>query len=576
MPVEGLSYQRPTIARAAISIQLRADGSAEILETYTLTSERGFRHIYTNLIPPFQGQTEGYRFDVAQSLQGETPDQFTEIVLFNPESGTGRAPFSYELVSESKTRTRIKLTGMFEPGTWLFRSHYVINNAVLQTEDAAILRVLFFPGIPTAIARSSLEIKIPTAIAESDYDLIFINESPVNYTFNGERSWTATANNLASDYTKRLFLKLPADVFTNLMQSPDARTADEQLDTAHKTANNAKMRGQFQRNMLTIIPFTFGAGLLLFGIYYLYFEREGVLRHAHKEFALWPSRVPPASSALLLNQKKLAPLMLATLLRLTNRRTLTLEGFVFTWTNPEHIDYSRFTSFEVFLMHWFLGEITDGEYAASAIQVKQYAKSKQHEKAFAESMKQMKAELTRSFLSMRLFDERKSWYARLIVLIFGIAFFTSALLFAITLRAWQAYLLFIPAIAFIWSSRGIMHLTSEGLRHRSEARLYRDRLASLEQIFQSAAPSYSEIESVIIALPRAVAYGRLDAFFDSLLALPERRFLTLAQALLKIYDNQEPPLDYDRDKEMQRLKADMKKLRATLKTSLAILGEVTP
>lgn len=575
MPVEAGGLVRHDVRRASIDIDLLSAGQVEVIEQYELENHNGFRHLHIDIQAPLQGQMTSYRLDVAKKVGEVTPELFSEVVHYDVESGEGRAPFSYEITSVAGNRQRVQITGKFEPGRWVFRMTYVLQGAVLQTEDRAILRLRYFSTVSAPIPSTSMRLKLPAALSDGQsHHLIFISETPVHYTFDDNKTFIALTDALTNGADARFFLSVPASLFGELTKSQDTRTAEEQLESAKSNAERASARGRLQSNMAIVVPILIASGLVLWLLYFLYFEREGALKKGTHDFAHWPSRMPPALFGMLLGNEKLSSLVLATLLRLTNLRRLTMEGYVFTWKDPENTDYSRYSTFEVFLLHWFLGEIANGEYAASAIQVKSYASDKKNEKRLEESKKTMEIELARSFTNARLLDKRKSWYARTIGLILCVAFFATAIIMIILTGTFISYLLLVPGVLFFWSSRAVRQLSEEGLRRRSECRRYRDNLNNMSAIFKSSEGTYTDIEAVIIALPRAVATEKVDLFINGLKRLPKRRYIHLAHALLKIYDNQEPPNRYHRNEEYRRCVEELDHLKEVLNTSMSIMHEV--
>lgn len=558
-----------------MQVELLSAGQAEVFEQYELDNRGGFRHVHLDVLAPLQGEMTSFRLDVAKQEGDTPPELFSEVVRYEAVAGESRAPFSYEVASASDNRQRLSVTGKFDPGRWVFRLTYSLQNAVTQKDDRALLRLRYVSTNGEPIRSTGLKITLPRTLAPSEpYHLFFISETPVDYTFDQNRIFVAASSELINGSDARLLLDVPSSLFSELQFSADERTYEEQIEASRKSAERALARGRMQANMTVVIPIVIGSGLLLWLLYYLFFEREGALKKKSQRFALWPSRMPPALFGMLLGKEKLSPLVLATLLRLTNLRRLDMEGYVFTWKDPANTDYSLYSTFEVFLLHWFLGKVASGEYAASAIQVKQYASEKKNQERLKESKKTMEVELARSFSSARLLDKRKSWYARLIGMILGIAFFVSALIFIFLTWSLAAHLILIPSILFTWSSRGVRHLSEEGLRRRTECRRYRDNLSNMPAIFKSSEGTYTEIEAVIIALPRAVAIEKVDTFINGLKKLPKRRYIHLAHALLKIYDHQEPPLRYDRNDEYERCVSELDHLKEALNTSLSILNEV--
>lgn len=575
VPVEAGGLVRHDVRRASIDIDLLSSGQVEVVEQYELESTNGFRHLHIDIQAPLQGQMTSYKLDVAKKEGEVTPELFSEVVHYDVESGEGRAPFSYEITSVAGNRQRVQITGKFEPGRWIFRMTYMLQDAVLQTEDRAILRLRYFSTVSAPIPSTSMRMELPATLPEGQiHHLVFNSETPVNYTFDDKKTFVAVTDALTNGADARFFLSVPASLFGQLTKSVDTRTAEEQLNSAKVNAERTSARGRMQSNMAVVIPLLLASGLFLWLLYFLYFEREGTFKKGMQDFAHWPSRMPPALFGMLLGKEKLSPLILATLLRLTNLRRLTMEGYVFTWKDPENTDYSRYSTFEVFLLHWFLGEIANGEFAASAIQVKSYASEKKNAERLEESKKTMEIELARSFANARLLDKRKSWYARTIGLILCAAFFVTALIMVFLTGTFLAYLLFVPSILFFWSSRAVRQLSEEGLRRRSECRRYRDNLNNMPAIFKSSEGTYTDVEAVIIALPRAVATEKVDLFINGLKRLPKRRYIHLAHALLKIYDNQEPPLRYNRNEEYKRCVEDLDHLKDVLNTSLSIMHEI--
>ena len=118
-----------------------------------------------------------------------TPELFSEVVHYDVESGEGRAPFSYEITSVAGNRQRVQITGKFEPGRWVFRMTYMLQGAVLQTEDRAILRLRYFSTVSTPIPSTSMKLKLPATLSDGqNHHLIFISETPVNYTFDDNKT----------------------------------------------------------------------------------------------------------------------------------------------------------------------------------------------------------------------------------------------------------------------------------------------------------------------------------------------------------------------------------------------------
>lgn len=573
-PVFGFGARRHDIRRVHIDIDLLSGGQAEIVEQYEITSETGMRRFQLDVVAPLQGRITDFTIDAAKAESDLAPALFTKILRYDATSDEGRAPYSYEISSPSAERQTLNITGQFDPGRWIIRISYTLANTVLQTEDTAIFRLRFFPSRKAGMQTGTMSLTLPQPLQNSEYQLLFVSETPVQFTFDEVQTFRISAGALSQSDDARLFLTLPASVFAELDASSDTRTAAEQIDAAVLASERALARGTMTTRLSAVQPIWFLAALLFWILYYLRFEREGMMRGPGPDYALWPSRVPPLAVAQILGKKKLGPLILSTLLRLTNRRTLKMEGYVFTWRHPDRVDYSRYSSFEVFLLHWFLGEITNGDPAASAIQVKNYKRNKKNASRFADSVRQMETELKRSFDNMRLLDRRKSWYAGLLGLIFGIAIVLTALTMIFLTGTAAAYLLLLPGLLFIWSSRGLKHLNEEGLKHRTEARMYRDKLDTMSHIFKSCSSHYTEIETAIIALPRAVALNKTDVFMDGLKQFSKRRYIILAQVLLKIYDSQEPPSTYDRDEEYERCLREMDSLKETLITSLSILNQV--
>jgi hypothetical protein len=564
------------IEAASISVELLTDGTARVQETYQIMSSKGFRHLTFFLQKPLHGELADVSISLAHLEDVDASPPYNLVTKYEQKSGLGRAPFSYEL-TETATGSRYFLTGRFEAPAWSVRLEYTVKDAVLATGTDAVLRLRIL-GTESVYPVSYLSgsIKLPSVpSSDSKLDFVPVSEIDVQTSFNNEREYRFMADTLDREDKIALFLRMPANLFSALLLSNDARTADEQVEGAKATSKRSVDRRSAKEAVHILIPILTLAGCLLWGIYFLYFEREGKKQKVADNFAVWPSSMPSNMVGLLLGRRRLSSMVLATLLRLASFRELTLDDYVFTWKNPDRSDFRRFSPFEVLLLHWLFEDLEMEDHALSVFQIEAYARSPLTKATFKKSCNTLAKMASERFNRLKLDDKRKSWFALFFGLLFGFAFGVTAILLTIIGRTPFGLALLVPGLLFFFTGQQIRHLNARGLKRRGECRAFEASLNNPEKLFASNKDVFTPIESAIIALPHAAALGRLDNFFEGLYKLPDRRYIECGYALLRVYNNQEIPAHIANIKESrEHVRKELERVKTILQTSQATLDRI--
>lgn len=509
----------------AIDIDLQADGIAVITEQidfYLLKDQTRFRFAI-----PYDNASkinlDAVRVSAGQKMNQPTPDPepdllrlnttpaattllasqqtFLEVVPATP--GDRNQPLTYEVADDGQSmRIVVNVTA----DAWSLRTiqlSYRLARTCLSFGDTVeFRRTLFNTPVRLVIGNPHLTIHLPEGATDQAWC------QPISRTGFSVRSSEGNqiemqAPSLPAGQTLTAVCLLPA------ASVPKAAISPEPIDRAALLAAiqaevNGQTRQQEMRNVFMQLNWLllFLSALLLLLIYMHYGNGSIRLisRHKKTESRIMTDR--PAVLATLLRNHRPGSLLLSTLIDLVRRQELSLDGHVFTDLHPVRPHFLGYAAYEIFLIQWLFGRVTQSATLSTA-QIRKYALDRKTAMEFQAYYEQFINLLLEEVELQGLVDPQKSRLGRILSWILAGFFLTAAVLMFIFLRSAQGLTLFAPALVFAGYGFNLRHLTAAGFAHRQVARSLRKNLLSLA----SQQPDQPQPEPAMMAaaLPVAIA-----------------------------------------------------------------------
>ncbi|NLA96465.1 MAG: DUF2207 domain-containing protein, partial [Clostridiaceae bacterium] len=339
-----------------------------------------------------------------------------------------------------------------------------------------------------------------------------------------------------------LIISMPGSSFPLKLTASDETTLSSLFERADRQSSYLSRFVMLRLSITRVVVPLVMAGLLIYAALYLLQIMK--VNRLQKDFALWPLTETPAMVAKL---ARIHPtdslLLLGTLLHLINRKEVIWRDEIFEWRNPGRNDFSGFSAGEILLLQWLFSADEDYDHVLAPERLRTAARNPD----FRELAQRYRTQVDREFNRKGLNNMKLTASFKLIFMAFSALFFIMAALFLLTTHASTALLLLIPAGFFTFGGITFRFLTEEGVDRYHRSRHFMRILATPQVIIRSCQSQLNEAETMISALPVAVALKKGKAFFQGIRALPRPLFMRASYALLHVYRRQPVPDGDDLD-----------------------------
>ncbi len=362
----------------------------------------------------------------------------------------------------------------------IIRIQYRLEGACLSYGDTVLFRRDCFNLLRRqAVGRPQFSLQLPPA---ADLNQVWSQPvSPVSFSteLTADQQIINQAPALAAGDPASFVYLIPGTILPQAPVSSELKDRTALLADIHNEVSNQAQNRLIARTVGQLTWMMLLLALLLLVLIYLYFDREGISRPYRPE---GPARAGqrPAVMALLMRIRRPGSLLLSTLMDLVRRGELSLDGNVFTELYPGRLDYMSFAAYEIFLLQWLFGRVTQ-ETTLSTAQIRKYALDRQTALEFQAYYEQFIMLLMEELEAQGLIDRAKSRLGRIIGWSLASLYLLSALVVMIYLRSAFGLLLLIPAAVFVLYGLKLRHLTAQGNLFLKQGHTYRRFMLHISQ-----------------------------------------------------------------------------------------------
>ncbi|NLA71892.1 MAG: DUF2207 domain-containing protein [Clostridiaceae bacterium] len=522
------NWTHSAVEKATADIRVNQDGTVDITETIVYRFDKPKTSLSFDLIFPFQGEPRLTSFEVAQ-----TTTEMSEKFITIPQRDELRPQPIFFTTTRKNDRIRINLQMTAFTGDFVFRIGYQWNRGVVHKEGQALMSgplLVVRPETPVDTMRWTITMPAGCRLDLSRIVPVTMHSMTINKVSETCISLVDNRPFFKNDGVG-IVISVPADCFPLILPASDSDTFETILANASSRSKYLTRLETLRRSISRIVvPLTI-VGILLI---YTFFYMIQILRRKRlsRDFAYWPTTASPAIVARLARIRPIdSRLLLAAIASLVNRKEIEAVDEVLIWKHPERNDFSDFTTWETLLLQWLFAY--DPEYGHVLAPERLRVAARQSD--FRELAHRFREHIDNEFAESGLIDPRLTRFFRAGFFLFAFLFLIMSTVFFVLTHAVFALLLMIPALLFTISGITFRFLTKEGVLRYHESREFSKQLTSPLKLISSCSGRLTDIETLISALPAAIAINKRKNYFQGIRSLSRRSFLHASYALLHVY-----------------------------------------
>jgi len=549
------------VEKAEADIRINLDGTVDVVETITYHFSGKKTTIPFDLIFPLEGEPHLEMIELAKA-EGKDKGKYIQIP---PGDKLKTLPLSYT-TSRKKDRIRVNVATTGLSGGCTFRITYQWNRGIVMKEGKALVSGSLLAVRPdTRVETMKWTIQFPEGVRMDLTRVEPISIRAMTMSKGGGQSISYIDNQAFYKIDGiGLLISMPGSSFPLILTASDDTPLSSLFERADWQSSYLSRFGMLRLSITSVVVPLVMAGLLIYAALYLLQIMK--MKRLQKDFALWPLAETPAMVAKLARIRPTdSLLLLGTLLHLVNRKEVVWRDEIFEWRNPGRNDFSAFSAGEILLLQWLFSADELYDHVLAPERLRTAARNPD----FRELAQRFRTQVDREFNHKGLNNMKLTAFFKLIFMAFAVLFFIMMVLFLLTTHASTALLLLIPAGFFTFGGMTFRFLTEAGVDRLLRTHRFMRILAAPQAIIQSCQGQLNEAETMISALPAAVALKKGKAFFQGIRALPRPLFMRASYALLHVYRRQPVPdgndLDADwMDAEYERLSRGIEEMERVL------------
>ncbi len=543
----GLGQPDYTVENYDITVQLQPDGNAVMTEKLLLNLNEDLRQLdlYVNRL---RNSRLG---DLSISISEKDPDPdqlalppeestilYQDLQPGDPES-SAQSPLTW-LQQEQENSIRLKLSLILAQGSsYQITVRYGLEQLVRRDEEIAYIRQqinILSDNVP--MKNVNVKYYLPYQPAGDDSWLRMIGDSEPQSSNVEVDSWTTSWDKMTSQDFPETIMIMPADSFLQIEEFSNLPTREVLINEAQERVTKVDRKIFWRESVQALVYFLLVLALVFILLIYFIFDREGIASFRARYYLPESIELPPAVMSMVMRTGRPAGLILSTLLDLVKRKELKLEGQVFTWLHADRNDYTGFRAFEIFLLQWLFEKASGGSKTLSAVQLRDYAKTRSTAEEFRGYYDQFVELLSEEMISHGLFDESKSYYGRLIGQALAAAYVVLAIMACVYLMSPLGLILLIPSIVFFLYALSLRHLTSYGNEQYARGLAFRRYLSQFYELDRNITDiKLPDCEDAVELLPYAVSLNRTKLYMRQLLMMAKDNSVACGSELLETYQN---------------------------------------
>lgn len=558
LPVEAAGEkQGSSVTKAVIDVKVNTDGTVDITETLAHYFHKPRTRISFDLIFPLEGEPQLFSLEFAQKTAADGEEKYLDIPQ---EDELKEQPFSYTTTRKNdRIRVDIRMTAL--SGDYVFRLGYQWNRGVVEKDGHALISgPLLAVRAETLVDTMRWTLSLPEGCQAGHLtDILPLSVQPMTAIPQSASGFSYVDN---QSFYKidgiGLLVSTSINCFPLILPSSETASLQTLFSRAETQIRNLVRMGQFRQSADYFITPLVGAGLFIYLL--LYLLQIIRIRRPDEDYACWPILETPALVAeLALLRPASSRMLLASILQLINRREIEWSDEVFIWKNPGRNDFSAFTPWEIILLDWLFQNDPAYDHVLAPERLRAAARQAEF-KLLAHRFSQ---QVDQAFREGPLVKSSWTRIFRYVFLGFAVLFLAMALgLFFIT-HAGIAFFLLIPVAFFSFGGLTFRFLTEEGVRRYIDSRHFMRHLGRPEDLIASCQAEMSDVETMISALPAAVALNKTRDYFEGIRGLSQPYFLRAAYGLLHIYRGIRMP-DMEDPGSVPDLRAEIRRLNRAL------------
>lgn len=520
----------PDVERAHTVFSLLEDGRVLVEETFFISREANANELLLQLKNPAEGSLQ------FQDISLRDPSDASDAYHVLPIKDTTVAQTDFYALKTTLRATLLDVELSSRHGSSChIRVRYTWDRG-LTAQDETVITEGSFSSLPAGTYVKNMEwtFILPSFADVNDAEWAAVTSVRMDSLAESSQRLHLTAReSVRLSSTDSMCFTLPKyDAFSTplsaLTLSPTAR-----FDAAKREAVRLVGLHETRRALPPVLGITSAFVLL-------YWLTVTFLRYVYPykfgdTFAVFPSTTKAAYLPLLLESRNEADVILSTLFSLITRKELSWDDEILVWNNPERNDFSAFTTWEAFLLQWLFDPSVDSNPALSAQLLRRETRSAVGYHDFQEQAKTFFTLLDKDMKATPYVNPILTKVLKIISLILSLTLVILSVFLIFFARSLFPLILFLPAGLLLVQRRRRMVLTREGICRFREVSEYRKALSEPERLIKANDGIYSDVETLISALPNAIALNRVDRFFDGLATLPNELFTRNAYALLHVY-----------------------------------------
>ncbi len=529
-PAVSAAEKKPStyVENATAHVSVNKDGTVDITETIRFHFGKPYKSLTFNLLFPLDGESQLQSFEIAQDPDHEKEVKYIEVPLLNNKYPQ---PFSYT-TERLKDKLRLHLSMTSFTDDYIFRLSYQWTRGVVEKDGRALI------SGPLCVVPNNMRVETLLWMFTFPEDCLIDTAEivPVAYHMLTENK---TSSNSVSFIDNQHFVKtsgtaiaisMPKRCFPFILPASDTTPLARLLSGAQSLSARLSKLESLRESITHIVTILSAVGLII--VLSLQFFSLTGKRRVRSDFALWPLLSRPAETVSLASLRLNEPdLLLATLLSLVTRREISWTDEVFIWNHPNRNDFSQFTTYETLLLQWLFIAQPEYDNVLSPERLRIAARGDD----FRQLAQRFRKHVDTAFANSGLSEPLWTKVIRLACFCFSILFFALSIFFYIYTNSPLTFIMLINTALFALSGLSFRFLTAEGRRHAHEIRRFARALKSPGLLTQSTGDKMTEIETLIGALPAAIALGRTSEYLSGVKKMDSPYFDRAAYALLHVY-----------------------------------------
>ncbi|MGI6617315.1 MAG: hypothetical protein ACOX36_04620 [Saccharofermentanales bacterium] len=514
---------------AQADVQIRADNTVIVTETFYYT---------------YQGENLSIAFDIGTSLSDDMTivgikkarvenGELKDLVNITPKDETRPQSITYK-TEKQKEGTRIIVDLSSISGTFAIQITYQWVAGVIKLDrHAMVANSLCSAPKGTKIDNLIWSITLPSGIAADQADILAVTSHPTAIL--QEKNVLTIVDNhpFICRRGMGIVLRLPLSAF------PLASTKDGFKLTSAEIVSDARNRREMliqlellYENSTRIIGILSLTALLFLLILQVVRKWTPRRRKFLQDYLYWPATAPPAFISILQrNRLRDSDILLSTLLSLTAKKEVAFIDEIFIWRNPDRMDFSSFTTWEILLLQWLFED--DSKYGSVLAAERLRVAARQPE--FRMIAQNFRKTLSNDFNRSRLVKRRLTVIFRVSSLILAALFALIGIIIFLFTRIYGSFILLAVALSYAINGLTYTCLSRYGAQRRWETLRFAETLGTPRKIILSCQNKLTDVESAITSLPAAVALDRVGDYFFGIKNLPDELFYKTAYAILHVF-----------------------------------------